>query len=101
MRKPAGDVYVDGASNILTKPDFVDIERMRDLFRTFEEKSRLIKILNECVHDAASLPRRCTRRDWARAPGKFNAQLRSDHRALSSRIQRQHRHARRRWSDEN
>jgi heat-inducible transcriptional repressor len=51
-----GDVYVDGASNILTKPDFVDIERMRDLFRTFEEKSRLIKILNECVHDAANFP---------------------------------------------
>jgi len=44
-----GDVYVDGASNILTKPDFADFERMRDLFRTFEEKSRLIKILNECV----------------------------------------------------
>src|ERR1043165_4332000 len=52
----AGDVYVDGASNILTKPDFVDIERMRELFRTFEEKSRLIKILNECVNDAASFP---------------------------------------------
>lgn len=51
-----GDVYVDGASNILTKPDFVDIERMRDLFRTFEEKSRLIKILNECVHDSTSYP---------------------------------------------
>ena len=49
-----GDVYVDGTSNILTKPDFVDIERMHDLFRTFEEKSRLIKILNECVHDAAN-----------------------------------------------
>ena len=49
-----GDVYVDGASNILTKPDFVDIERMRELFRTFEEKSRLIKILNECVsHDSS------------------------------------------------
>jgi len=44
-----GDVYVDGASNILTKPDFVDVDRMRELFRTFEEKSRLIKILNECV----------------------------------------------------
>ncbi len=44
-----GDVYVDGASNILTKSDFVDVERMRELFRTFEEKSRLIKILNECV----------------------------------------------------
>lgn len=44
-----GEVYVDGASNILTKPDFSDAERMRELFRTFEEKSRLIKILNECV----------------------------------------------------
>src|ERR1700752_3057714 len=54
--KTTGDVYVDGASNILTKPDFVDIERMRELFRTFEEKSRLIKILNECVHDAANYP---------------------------------------------
>ena len=46
-----GEVYVDGASNILTKPDFDDIERMRDLFRMFEEKSRLIKLLNECVHE--------------------------------------------------
>ena len=52
----SGDVYVDGTSNILTKPEFVDLERMRELFRTFEEKSRLIKILNECVHDAASFP---------------------------------------------
>jgi heat-inducible transcriptional repressor len=43
------DVYVDGASNILSKPDFVDFDRMRELFRTFEAKSRLIKILNECV----------------------------------------------------
>jgi heat-inducible transcriptional repressor len=52
-----GEVYVDGTSNILTKPDFVDIERMRDLFRTFEEKSRLIKVLNECVsHDTQSFP---------------------------------------------
>jgi len=52
----SGEVYVDGTSHILTKPEFVDIERMRELFRTFEEKSRLIKILNECVHDAAGYP---------------------------------------------
>jgi heat-inducible transcriptional repressor len=43
------EVYVDGASNILARPDFADAERMRELFRTFEEKSRLVKILNECV----------------------------------------------------
>jgi len=44
-----GEVYVDGTSNILTKPEFVDVDRMRELFRTFEEKSRLVRILNECV----------------------------------------------------
>jgi heat-inducible transcriptional repressor len=43
------EVYLDGASNILTKPEFSSAERMRELFRTFEEKSRLVKILNECV----------------------------------------------------
>ncbi|HJR09704.1 MAG TPA: heat-inducible transcriptional repressor HrcA [Pyrinomonadaceae bacterium] len=45
----SGDVYVDGASNILVKPDFTDIERLRELFRTLEEKTRLVKILNECL----------------------------------------------------
>ena len=44
-----GDVYVDGASNILAKPDFADVERLRELFRTFETKSRLVKILSECL----------------------------------------------------
>lgn len=44
-----GDVYIDGASNILAKPDFGDVERLRELFRTFEAKSRLVKILNECI----------------------------------------------------
>jgi heat-inducible transcriptional repressor len=44
-----GEVYVDGASNILTKPEFASTERMQELFRTLEEKSRLINILNGCV----------------------------------------------------
>lgn len=44
-----GEVYVDGASNILTKRDFADLEDLRELLRTFEEKSRLMQILNECV----------------------------------------------------
>jgi heat-inducible transcriptional repressor len=46
------DVFIEGASNILAKPDFADTERMRSLFRTFEEKSRLVKILNECIDSA-------------------------------------------------
>lgn len=43
------DVFVEGASNIITKPDFADTERMRELLRVFEEKNRLIKILTECL----------------------------------------------------
>ena len=45
----AGAVYVDGASNILDKPEFASVERMRELLRTLEEKSRLVQILNECI----------------------------------------------------
>jgi heat-inducible transcriptional repressor len=44
-----GEVYVDGASNILTKSDFADLERLRELLRTIGEKSRLMQILNECL----------------------------------------------------
>jgi heat-inducible transcriptional repressor len=46
------DVFIEGASNILTKPDFGDTERMRELFKMFEQKSRIIKILNECIESA-------------------------------------------------
>ena len=42
-------VYLDGASNILSHPGFDDLDRMRTLFRTFEEKSRLVRILNACI----------------------------------------------------
>jgi heat-inducible transcriptional repressor len=42
-------VYLDGASNILAQPEFEDLGRMRALFKTFEEKSRLVKILNACL----------------------------------------------------
>lgn len=50
------DVFVEGASNIVTKSDFKSIERMRELLRVFEEKSRLIKILNECVGQIVQQP---------------------------------------------
>jgi heat-inducible transcriptional repressor len=43
------EVFVDGASNIFGKPGFSDTETIRQLFQTFEEKSRLVRILNECV----------------------------------------------------
>ncbi len=49
-----GEIYVGGASNILTKRDFADLERLRQLLRTIEEKSRLVQILTECIVQDAS-----------------------------------------------
>lgn len=43
------EVFVEGTSNILTKRDFSDLERLRELLRTIGEKSRLLQILNECI----------------------------------------------------
>ena len=49
-----GEVFVDGTSNILTKSDFADLERLRELLHTIGEKSRLMQILTECIErDAA------------------------------------------------
>ncbi|MGB7070585.1 MAG: heat-inducible transcriptional repressor HrcA [Pyrinomonadaceae bacterium] len=50
-----GEVYVEGTSNILSKSDFADIDKLRDLLSTIAEKSRLIQILNECVTRDASV----------------------------------------------
>lgn len=44
-----GSVYLDGTANILEKPEFEDLDRMRALFKTFEAKSRLVRILNACI----------------------------------------------------
>ena len=46
------DVFIEGASTIVTKPDFADTELVRALFKMFEQKSRIIKILNECIDGA-------------------------------------------------
>lgn len=50
------DVFVEGASNIISKSDFTDIEKIRELLRVFEEKNRLIKILTECLSNAPQKP---------------------------------------------
>jgi heat-inducible transcriptional repressor len=50
-----GDVYVDGTSNILNKRDFADLERLRELLKTIEEKSRFVQILTECIEQDHTL----------------------------------------------
>jgi heat-inducible transcriptional repressor len=44
-----GDLIVEGAANILEVRDFGDVERMKTLFHAFEEKSRLVALLNRCM----------------------------------------------------
>lgn len=50
----APEIFVEGAANIITQRDFTDKEKISELLRIFEEKSRLVKILNECI--APSIP---------------------------------------------
>src|SRR5262249_57714191 len=42
-------LYLDGTANMLEQPGFEDLDRMRALFKTFEQKSRLVRILNACI----------------------------------------------------
>jgi heat-inducible transcriptional repressor len=49
MDGQGASVYLDGASHIFDQRGFEDLDRMKALFKTFEEKSRLVKILNACI----------------------------------------------------
>jgi heat-inducible transcriptional repressor len=42
-------VVVDGAANILNHPELADLETMRRLFETFEEKHRLVELIDRCI----------------------------------------------------
>ena len=43
------ELLVDGTSNVVGEPDFADVERMKKLFRAFEDKNRLVELLNACL----------------------------------------------------
>ncbi len=44
------DIYLGSTANIMDQPEFVaNADRMKELFKAFEEKSRLIMILDQCL----------------------------------------------------
>ncbi len=45
----ATDLFVEGASNLLDEPEFADLDRMRSLIRTLEEKNCLVELLSRAV----------------------------------------------------
>lgn len=45
--EPGGQVFIEGASNIFEQPEFADLERMKRLFKTFEQKGLLVELLDK------------------------------------------------------
>lgn len=46
----SANVYIGGASNIVNQPEFKDdIQKMRSILETLEDKDRLLKILDKCI----------------------------------------------------
>ena len=43
------ELYIDGGTNLLDNPEFADVEHMRRIFSAFEEKSRLIDLLDKSM----------------------------------------------------
>jgi heat-inducible transcriptional repressor len=45
------DVYVAGAARIADQPEFADIHKMKSLYAAFEDKSKLVMLLTECMRN--------------------------------------------------
>jgi len=43
------DVFIDGRTNIIGVPEFGNVSNMVDLFRAFEEKATMVKLLDKCM----------------------------------------------------
>jgi heat-inducible transcriptional repressor len=44
-----GGLIVDGTARILERPDFVDVQKVKQLVKTLEEKAKLARILEACL----------------------------------------------------
>ena len=88
-----GSVIVDGTANMLEQRE-VDLEQMRALFKTFEEKSRLVKEIDRATKEIAFLEGKLAREDFvSRAPAEVVerererlAEQRSIHEKLSTSL---------------
>ena len=43
------DIYIEGRTNLLDNPEFADVEQMRRILQAFEDKSRMIRLLDETL----------------------------------------------------
>lgn len=49
------DIYIEGRTNLLNNPEFADVERMRRLLAAFEDKSRIIQLLDTTLKTSTGL----------------------------------------------
>lgn len=49
---PGREVVVDGTSSLLANPELADVGRLRRLLDAFNDKARLVQLLNRCVAGA-------------------------------------------------
>ncbi len=43
------DIYIEGRTNLLDNPEFADVEAMRRILQAFEDKSRMVRLLDETL----------------------------------------------------
>jgi heat-inducible transcriptional repressor len=44
-----GDLFIEGKTNIMQSPEFADMEKMRILLQAFEEKTKIVKLLDKAL----------------------------------------------------
>jgi len=44
------DIFIEGRVNILNEPEFANVSRMSDLFRAFEEKATMVRLLDRFIN---------------------------------------------------
>lgn len=44
-----GQIFIEGTSKLLEKPELFDMDRLKSLFQNFEEKARLAKLLSDFI----------------------------------------------------
>ena len=49
------EIYIEGRTNLLDNPEFAHVEQMRRILRAFEDKSKMIRLLDETLKAPAGI----------------------------------------------
>ena len=49
--KDEREVYLEGVSKIIGVPEFLDMERLKELFQALERKEKLLRLLDKCMKE--------------------------------------------------